>query len=145
MYTGLYITKKPFYLECELLSWFVLIRKYSTAWLRLKATLQCSRHRSAHSGRCTCGWWKNLTMEHGTMFDFGHSLMSEEPIFVGNPLHRWTQITPRPYFSSFSLSCLIGIRPRSVTWRPIVQDASRRTFWTSCIGVIETSFLVHNA
>ena len=80
------------------------------------------------------------------IYELGYGLISEQPFLVRGPLCRETHITPKPYFSPcFSLPCCMGKRPRSVTWRPIPLEANPCTFWKSCTGVMETSFLVHNA
>ena len=51
------------------------------------------------------------------MCDFGHSLITEQPLLVRGPLCRETQIMPKPCFSScLSLTCFMGISPGSVTW-----------------------------
>ena len=71
---------------------------------RVKATPQCSRHSSAHSGRCTSGSWKLrylwiicdcLQLDHRAAH-LGH-------------LCKEIEITPKPRFSPrFSLLCYMG-------------------------------------
>ena len=52
------------------------------------------------------------------LYDFGHTLITEQNIFVLGPLCRDTQISPKKSFSPcLSLSCCMGIRTRRVTWR----------------------------
>ena len=51
------------------------------------------------------------------MCDFAHSWITQQLILVRGPLCRETQITLKPCISPyFSLSCCMGMRPRSVTW-----------------------------
>ena len=52
----------------------------------LKATLHCSRHSSAYSGRYTSGLWKLRYL--WIMRDFGYSLITEQNILVRDPLWR---------------------------------------------------------
>ena len=48
--------------------------------------------------------------------DFSLSWITEQPILIRGPVWTETQKTPKPYFSTcFSFSCLMGIRPISVT------------------------------
>ena len=81
---------------------------------RLYSTLQCSRHSSAQSRRCTSG---SLNLRYlWIMRDFPYSLIKEQPILVRDPLYRETQLSPKNCFSPcFSLTYSMGIRLRSVT------------------------------
>ena len=77
---------------------------------RLKATLHCLRHSSAHSRS-----WTSKLRYLWIMRDFASSWVTEQPIFVRGRLCRDTQITPRRCsLPCFSLSCCRGMRSRSV-------------------------------
>ena len=80
------------------------------------------------------------------MCDFYHSWITKQPILVRGPLYRdannnETVLFTRPFAfvpylhnsGEFNMICPIG------------DEANRCRFWTCSTGVMETSFLVHNA
>ena len=126
LHTEIYITRKPSYLVCIFLSWCVFIRKQSAAWLRLKATLQCTRHDAAHFGRWS---WKLRYL--WIMSDIVYSWITEQPILVRGFLYTETVL-----FTMFFTFVLYGHKAEEcdVTC-PIAHEANRCTFWASCSGV----------
>ena len=122
---------KPCYLACVLVSSFIFMRKQGAAWLTLKATVQCSRHSSAHPGRCTSGSRKLRFL--WIMRDFAYGWITEQPILVRGRVCRDTYNTETVLFTMFLAFVLNG--PKSGTWCPIEHEANRCTFWTSSTGV----------
>ena len=80
------------------------------------------------------------------MRDVADSWFTEQHILVRGPLCRDENITETVPFTMFFAFVLYGHKAEecNITW-PIAQEADRCTFWTSYSGLMETSFLVHNA
>ena len=83
-------------MACVLLSWCVFIRMWRTAWLTLKATIDCSKHSSTHSKR-----WSWEFRYFWIMRDFAHSLITEQPILVRGLLCRDANNTKTVLFKMF--------------------------------------------
>ena len=98
---------------------------------RLKGTLQCLRHSSAHSGQ-----WSFKLRYLWIMRDFAHSWITEQPTFVRAPLCRDANHTETVFFNRFFTFVLYGHKDEecNMTW-PIAHEAYRCTLWTSCTGM----------
>ena len=100
--------------------------------MRLKATLQFSRHSSANSSRCNRGSWNRRYF--WIMRDFAYILITEQLILVRFPSFlRDTYNTETVRLTMFFAFVLYG--PRSMTWRTMEHEENRYTLWTSCTDV----------